>query len=100
MKHAGQQEIANVVVDAGEQTSPEAKQYAHDRIAPLARFAPEPTNYAHVRIANPGPRTVEVHANLDVNGTHVVAQAEAGTVTEAVDAVRDHLHRQLLKMHN
>ena len=100
MKHAGQQEIANVVVDAGDQTSPDARQYAHDRIAPLARFAPEPTNYAHVRIAHPGPRTVEVHANLDVNGTRVVAQAEANTVTEAVDAVRDHLHRQLLKMHN
>jgi ribosomal subunit interface protein len=100
MKHAGQQEIANVVVEAGEETSQDARQYAHDRIAPLARFAPEPTTYAHVRIAHTGPRTIKVHANLDVNGTQVVAQAEAGTVTEAVDAVRDHLHRQLVKMHN
>ncbi|WP_086668554.1 HPF/RaiA family ribosome-associated protein [Lentzea kentuckyensis] len=100
MKHAGQQEITNVVVEAGEQVSPDARQYAHDRIAPLARFAPEPTTYAHVRIVNAGARTVKVHANLDVNGTPVVAQAEADTVTEAIDAVRDHLHRQLVKMHN
>jgi ribosomal subunit interface protein len=97
MKNAGQQEIANIVVEAGDQA---AREYARDRIAPLARFAPELTNYAHVRIVNAGPRTVEVHANLDVNGTPVVAQAEAGTVTEAIDAVRDHLHRQLVKMHN
>ncbi|WP_086664206.1 HPF/RaiA family ribosome-associated protein [Lentzea kentuckyensis] len=97
MKNAGQQEIDNVVVEAVDQT---AKEYAHDRIAPLARFAPEPTTYAHVRIVNAGPRTVEVHANLDVNGTPVVAQAEAQTATEAIDAVRDHLHRQLVKMHN
>jgi ribosomal subunit interface protein len=97
VKNAGQQEIANVVVEAVDQT---ARDYAHDRIAPLARFAPEPTTYAHVRIVNAGPRTVEVHANLDVNGTPVVAQAEAQTATEAIDAVRDHLHRQLVKMHN
>lgn len=97
MKNAGQQEIANVVVEAVDQT---AKEYAHDRIAPLARFAPEPTTYAHVRIVITGPRTVRVNANLDVNGTQVVAQAEAQTATEAIDAVRDHLQRQLVKMHN
>ncbi|MFC3895192.1 HPF/RaiA family ribosome-associated protein [Lentzea rhizosphaerae] len=96
MKHAGQLEIANVVVEAGDQT---AREYAHDRIAPLARFAPEPTTYAHVRIVTASPRTIEVRVNLDVNGTPVVAQAQAETATEAIDAVRDHLHSQLTKMH-
>ena len=41
MKHAGQQEIANVVVEAGDQA---VRDYVHSRIAPLARFAPEPTD--------------------------------------------------------
>ncbi|WP_330275892.1 HPF/RaiA family ribosome-associated protein [Lentzea sp. NBC_00516] len=100
MKHAGATEIANVVIDADDQTPQDARQYAHDKIASLGRFAPEQTAYAHVRVSHSSPRTVAVHANLDVNGTSVVAQAEAGTATEAIDGVRDHLHRQLLKMHN
>lgn len=97
MKNAGRLEISNVVVETDDQA---AREYAHDRIAPLARFAPEPTTYAHVRIVTAGARTVEVRANLDVNGTPVVAQAEAETATEAIDAVRDHLQSQLSKMHN
>jgi ribosomal subunit interface protein len=97
MKNAGQLEITNVVVEAGDQA---VQEYARERIAPLARFAPEPTTYAHVRVVAAGPHTVEVHANLDVNGTSVVAQAEAETATEAIDAVRDRLHSQLTKLHN
>lgn len=100
MKKAGAAEIENVVVEADDQAPEGAAQYAHDKIASLGRFAPQPTTFARVRITFAGPRTIAVHANLDLNGTSVVAQAEAGTAMEAIDAVRDHLHRQLIKLHN
>jgi ribosome-associated translation inhibitor RaiA len=100
MKHAGAAEIGNVVVEVGHDVAAEARQYAHDKIAPLARYAPRPTRFARVRLTADGPRTIAVHVNLDVNGTLVVAKAEAPTFEEAVDAVRDQLHGRLLKMHN
>jgi ribosome-associated translation inhibitor RaiA len=100
MKHAGATEIGNVAIELDGRVGEEAKQYAHDRLAPLARFAPEPTEFAHVRLSHAGARMIAVHVNLDVNGTHVVAKAEAPTFTEAVDAVHDHLRGMLLKMHN
>ena len=99
MKHAGAAEIGNVVVEVDD-VAAEAKQYAHDKIAPLARYAPQPTQFARVRLTTTGPRTIAVHVNLDVNGTQVVAKAEAPTYEEAVDAVQDQLHQRLLKMHN
>lgn len=100
MRNAGATEIGNVVVELGDRIAAEAKQYAHDKIATLARYAPEPTEFARVRLTTDGPRMIAVHANLDVNGTHVVAKAEAPTFEEAVDAVHDQLHIRLLKMHN
>ena len=100
MKHAGATEIENVVVEVGDGIAPGARQYAHGRIAPLARYAPRPTPFAHVRLTTTGPRTISVHVNVDVDGTPVVGRAEAATFEEAVDAVRDQLHHRLLKMHN
>jgi ribosome-associated translation inhibitor RaiA len=100
MKHAGATEIGNVVVEVDGQVATEARQYAHDKIAPLARYAPEPTEFARVRFTTTGPRTISVHVNLDVNGTPVVGKAEAATFEEAVDAVQDQLRTRLLKMHN
>ncbi|HEX7304708.1 HPF/RaiA family ribosome-associated protein [Lentzea sp.] len=100
MKHAGAAEIGNVVVELDGPVSDRARHYARDKIAPLARYAPEPTEFAHVRIFKTGPRTFAVHANLDVNGTPVVGKAQAGTAEEAVDAVQDLLHTQLLRMRN
>lgn len=100
MKHAGATEIGNVVVELDGRIAAEARQYAHDKISTLARYAPEPTEFAHVRLTPNGPRTITVHANLDVNGTPVVAKAEAPTYEEAVDAVHDQLHSRLLRMHN
>jgi ribosomal subunit interface protein len=100
MKHAGEVEIENVVVETDGQAPAGAAEYAHEKIAPLGRFAPRPAPYAHVRISNTGPHTIAVHANLDVNGTPVIAEAEAETVTEAIDAVRDHLQRKLTKLRN
>ena len=42
-----------------------------------------------------------MQVNLDVNGTQVVAKAEAPTFTEAVDAIHDQLRGgRLVKMHN
>ena len=64
---------------------------AHDKIAPLARYAPEPTEFARVRLIPDGPRTIAVHATLDVDGTQVFAKAE-----EAVDRVHDELQTLLL----
>lgn len=66
--------------------------YAHDKIASLARYAPEPTEFARVRLTPIGPRTIAVHVNLDVNGTPLAAKVEAPTFEEAVDAVQDQLH--------
>ncbi len=100
MKHAGATEIANVSVELDGRIAPEARRYAHDKLAPLARYAPEPTEFAHVRLSMTGPRTITVHVNLDVNGTPVIAKAEAATFEEAVNAVHDQLHNRLLKMHN
>lgn len=100
MKHAGAAEIGNVVVELGAGIAADAKRYAHDKIAPLARYAPRPTEFAHVRLSRTGPRTITVHANLDVDGTAVVAKAEAPTFEEAVDAVHGQLHTRLLKLHN
>jgi ribosome-associated translation inhibitor RaiA len=100
MKHAGSTEIGNVVVEVGDGVTAEAGQYAHAKIAPLARYAPKPTPFARVRLTRPGPRTISVHVNLDVNGTSVVGKAEAATFEEAVDAVHDQLHGRLLRMHN
>jgi ribosome-associated translation inhibitor RaiA len=100
MKHAGATEIGNVVIELDNGIAVEAKQYAHDKIAPLARYAPEPAQFAHVRLTFAGARSIAVHVNLDVNGKQVVAKAEAPTFTEAVDAVHDHLRGQLFKMHN
>ena len=100
MKNAGATEIGNVVVELDERIAAEARQYAHDKIAPLARYAPRPTEFAHVRLAPAGPRAVTVHVNLDVNGTQVVAKTEAPTFTEAVDAIHDQLRVRLIKMHN
>ncbi len=78
----------------------EARTYVRDKIAPLARYAPEPTEFAHVRLFKTGPRTFAVHANLDVNGIPVFAKNEAATVEEEVDAVQNQLHSQLLKLHD
>ncbi|MDX8052163.1 HPF/RaiA family ribosome-associated protein [Lentzea sp. BCCO 10_0798] len=100
MKHAGATEIGNVVVELDDRIAVAAKQYAHDKIAPLARYAPEPAEFAHVRLIQAGPRAIAAHVNLDVNGTQVVAKAEAPTFTEAVDAVHDQLRSLLVKMHN
>ncbi|MGW4213583.1 HPF/RaiA family ribosome-associated protein [Lentzea sp. NPDC004789] len=100
MKHAGATEIGNVAIELDGRIAAAARQYAHDKIAPLARYAPEPAQFAHVRLTLAGARRIAVHVNLDVNGTHIVAKAEAPTFTEAVDAVHDHLRGQLLKMHN
>ena len=100
MKHAGATEIGNVVVELDGRIAARARRYAHDKISTLARYAPEPTEFAHVRITTNGPRTITVHANLDVNGTPVIAKAEAPTFEEAVDAVHDQLHGRLLRMHN
>jgi len=100
MKNAGAAEIGNVVVELDDRIAAEAKQYAHDKIAPLARYAPEPAEFAHVRLTQAGPRAIAVHVNLDVNGTQVVANVEAPTFTEAVDAVHDQLRSRLLKLHN
>ncbi|MDX8034920.1 HPF/RaiA family ribosome-associated protein [Lentzea sp. BCCO 10_0856] len=100
MKHAGAAEIGNVVVELDGRIATEARKYAHDKITPLARYSPELTEFAHVRLAATGPRTITVHVNLDVNGTPVVAKAEAATFEEAVDAVHDQLHSRLLRMHN
>lgn len=100
MKHAGAAEIGNVAVELDDRIAARARRYAHDRISPLARYAPEPTDFAHVRLIAVGPRTIAAHVNLDVNGTPVVAKAEAATFEEALDAVRDQLHGRLLRMHN
>ncbi|HEX8866079.1 MAG TPA: HPF/RaiA family ribosome-associated protein [Lentzea sp.] len=100
MKHAGAMEIGNVVVELDGGIAAEARQYALGKIRPLARYAPEPTEFAHVRLTTTGPRAITVHANLDVNGTPVVAKAEAPTFEEAVDTVHDQLHARLLRMHN
>lgn len=98
MKHAGATEIGNVVVEADRRIAADARQYAHDKIVTLARYAPEPTEFARVRLTATGPRTISVHVNLDVNGTPVIGRAEAPTFEEAVDAVHDQLHVSLLKM--
>lgn len=100
MKHAGATEIDNLVVELGERVPSEARQYAHDKIAPLSRYAPAPVSFARVRLSRPGPRTIAVQVNLDVNGTSLPAQAEAATFTEAIDQVHDQLHTRLVKMHN
>ncbi|GAB2817563.1 HPF/RaiA family ribosome-associated protein [Lentzea nigeriaca] len=100
MKHAGATEIGNVAIELDDRIAASARQYAYDKVAPLARYAPEPTGFAHVRLTLAGARMVAVHVNLDVNGTPVVAKAEAPTFTEAVDIVHDHLRTLLLKMHN
>lgn len=100
MKQAGATEIGNVVVELDGGIPAEAGQYAHDKIAPLGRYAPEPTAFARVRLTTDGPRAISVHVNLDVNGTPVVAKAEAPTFTEAVDHAHDQLQNQLVKMHN
>ncbi|MFJ8962601.1 HPF/RaiA family ribosome-associated protein [Lentzea sp. NPDC102401] len=100
MRHAGATEIANVVVELDDRIEDQAKQYAHDKIAPLARYAPHPTEFARVRLTTTGPRTISVHVNLDVNGTPVIGKAEAGTFEEAVDAVQAQLHNRLLRLHN
>lgn len=100
MKHAGMAEIGNVVVELDGPIADGARNYAREKIAPLARYAPEPTEFAHVRLFKTGQRTFAVHANLDVNGTPVFAKKEAATIEEAVDAVQDQLHSQLLKLHN
>lgn len=100
MKHAGATEIGNVVVELGERVPAEARQYAHDKIAPLSRYAPAPVQFARVRLTRPGPRMIAVQVNLDVNGTSLPAQAEAATFAEAIDEVHDQLHTRLLKMHN
>lgn len=98
MKNAGATVIGNVVVELAGDVPAAAKQYAHDKIAPLARYAPEPTEFARVRVTADGPRTIVVAANLDVNGTPVVARTEAPTFEEAVDHVHDQLQAQLVKM--
>ncbi|SFR02158.1 Ribosome-associated translation inhibitor RaiA [Lentzea waywayandensis] len=100
MKHAGATEIGNVVVELDGEIAEQARQYTRDKIAPLARYAPQPTEFARVRLIRTGPRAIAVHANLDVNGTPVVAKAEAATFEEAVDLVHDQLQNRLLKMHN
>ncbi|NUT46699.1 MAG: hypothetical protein HOV94_05165 [Saccharothrix sp.] len=100
MKHAGAAEIDNVVVELDDRIAAAARKYAHGKIAALARYAPRPVEFAHVRLTLAGARVVAVHVNLDVDGTHVVATAQAPTFTEAVDAVHDQLRSQLLKRHN
>ncbi|SDH59779.1 putative sigma-54 modulation protein [Lentzea fradiae] len=98
MNNAGATVIGNVVVELADKVPAAARQYAHDKIAPLARYAPEPTEFAHVRLMADGPRAIAVHVNLDVNGTPVVARTEAPTFEEAVDHAHDQLQNQLVKM--
>lgn len=78
---------------------PGAEDYARDKIGKLAHVAHRPVLFAKVKLTRHGdpavPRPVVAQANLDVNGRHVRAQAEAVSAREAIDRLADRLRRRL-----
>ena len=76
--------------------------YARRKIARLARYSREPVWLARLTFTSSGNpavhRHVRVQAHLDVDGRPLVAQAEAVTVREAVDALDARLRRRLRRM--
>lgn len=81
---------------------PGAEDYAIRRVADALRVAPEPVLAARVKLAEHADPAaahyrVVAQANVDLRGRLVRAQANAATVTEAVDRLHDRLMRRLEK---
>lgn len=88
---------ATVEVEVMGVPSAEERTYAVEKISTLNRFAP--VRSARIRIAPVGDRTdpqrVEVRVNLTGDRLFVHADAQGGTLHEAIDLVRARLYRLL-----
>jgi len=76
--------------------------YAQRKIAGLTRYSREPIGLARLTFTVSGSPAVHQHlrirAQLDLDGRMLVAQAEAPTAREAVDALDTRLKRRLQRM--
>jgi ribosome-associated translation inhibitor RaiA len=76
-----------------------AMEHAVEKVRAAARHAPEPVLFARVKLTMGADPAVErpavAQANLDLNGRLIRAQADAGTLREAVDRMSDRLRARL-----
>jgi hypothetical protein len=76
-----------------------AMEHAVEKVRAVVRHAPEPVLFARVKLTMAADPAVErpaiAQANLDVNGRLIRAQADAGTLREAVDRMSDRLRVRL-----
>jgi ribosome-associated translation inhibitor RaiA len=103
MAHIPRQ-LESFPVDVTGASSQADRQYAVEKIQPLAQYAERPVGRAHVTLGRADDRTparrartarVQATASLDVDGHPVNAKATGATVQEAVDRLRQRLYAQL-----
>ncbi|WP_330274444.1 HPF/RaiA family ribosome-associated protein [Lentzea sp. NBC_00516] len=87
-----------IQVSLAEAIPEQARDYASARIGSLDRYAPARVDFAWVNLTS-DKSVIHAHARLDLQWVEVQAYAEAGTVTEVIDLVRERMRRQLVSMH-
>jgi ribosomal subunit interface protein len=92
---------AQVVVTTRGRVPAAMVEYAGEKVARVRRYTPQPIRAAHVVLtlerdpARERPAIAEVE--LEVDGTHVRAQAETPTLRETVDLLADRLQEALVR---
>ena len=98
MAHTAQQVRTPFPVDVTGAASQADREYAIEKIQPLAEYADRPVRRAHVTLGKAGGRRaprVQAAASLDVDGHYVNAKATGVCAREAVDRLRQRLYAQL-----
>jgi ribosome-associated translation inhibitor RaiA len=86
-----------IQVSLGESVPEQARDYASARIGSLDGYAPDRVDFAWVDLTA-DKTVIHAHARFDLKWVEVRAYAEAGTVTEAIDLLRERMRRQLVSM--
>ncbi|MEV6240467.1 HPF/RaiA family ribosome-associated protein [Lentzea sp. NPDC051838] len=88
-----------IQVSLAEAIPEQARDYASARIGSLDRYAPARVDFAWVNLTS-DKAVIHAHARFDLQWVEVQAYAEANTVTEVIDLLRERMRRQLVSMHN
>jgi ribosome-associated translation inhibitor RaiA len=88
-----------IQVSLAESIPEQARDYASARIGSLDRYAPDRVDFAWVNLTS-DKSVIHAHARFDLKWVEVQAYAEADTVTEVIDLLRERMRRQLVSMHS
>lgn len=86
-----------IQVSLAEAIPEQARDYASAEIGSLDRYAPDRVDFAWVNLTS-DKSVIHAHARFDLKWVEVQAYAEATTVTEVIDLLRERMRRQLVSM--